>query len=234
MLADPILTPVTCGCIAGDVAPAPTKTLDGATVAIALLLLESATVTPPAGAALDSVMGKTADLPIATLIEAGTPMAAVRATVTVTVAFCMPATLAVIVEDPAAAAVTGTLIAVVFATMVTFAGTVATDALDELRLTLSAVARGADSMRVTFCVPAPLNANTAGEKLMVGVGVDPTTTFPVTDWNPNEDTVIAADPFATPTIVGVWYTGGAVAPCGMKRVFGDTVTLLVSLLATDR
>jgi hypothetical protein len=180
MLAEPILTPVTCGCVAGDVAPALTKTLVGATVAIALLLLESATVTPPAGAALDSVIGNTAALPIATLVEAGTPTAAVRATVTVAAAFCMPEAVAVMVADPGAAAVTGTLTAVVFAGIETVAGTVATLVFDELRLTLTALGRAADSISVRFCVPAALKVNAAGEKLIVAVGVNPTVTVPVT------------------------------------------------------
>jgi hypothetical protein len=150
IVADPNATPVTCGCATGDIAPAAITTLDGAMIAIALLLLESATVIPPAGAGADNVIGNGVDWFAPTPVEAGTPMDGGGCTVTAAVAFAIPAALAVIVVDPAPAAVTGTRTAVVFAAIVAVDGTVATAVLPELRLTERALARGADNVSVRF------------------------------------------------------------------------------------
>ena len=49
-MAEPGLTPVTWGCVEGEVCPAAIETVAGDTVAFEVLLLESVTVTPPAGA----------------------------------------------------------------------------------------------------------------------------------------------------------------------------------------
>jgi hypothetical protein len=54
MLADPSLMPLTCGGVVENVDLAAMKTL-GVTVAVALSLLASATVTPPAGAGVGKV-----------------------------------------------------------------------------------------------------------------------------------------------------------------------------------
>jgi len=51
MLADPRLTPLTCGCVDGNVFLAAMKTLPGVTLAVELLLLASEMVTPAVGAA---------------------------------------------------------------------------------------------------------------------------------------------------------------------------------------
>jgi hypothetical protein len=51
MLTDPRLTPLTCGCVVGNVFLAAMKTLPGVTVAVELLLLASEMVTPAVGAA---------------------------------------------------------------------------------------------------------------------------------------------------------------------------------------
>jgi hypothetical protein len=53
MVADPAFTPLTCGCVVGEVEPAPINTAE-VTVAIEVLLLARVTVTPPAGAAADN------------------------------------------------------------------------------------------------------------------------------------------------------------------------------------
>lgn len=50
MFTVPILMALTCGCVAGVVAPAAMNTLDGVTVARLELLLARLTVTPFAGA----------------------------------------------------------------------------------------------------------------------------------------------------------------------------------------
>ena len=61
IFADPKMTPVTCGCVAGVVAPCPMNTEVGDIVTADGLELDSATVTPPAGAATESVTGKVTD-----------------------------------------------------------------------------------------------------------------------------------------------------------------------------
>ena len=61
IVAVPAPVPVTCGCVAGAVAPAAIVTLAGDTVTFVASLLESVTVTPPAGAATGSVTVKAAD-----------------------------------------------------------------------------------------------------------------------------------------------------------------------------
>jgi hypothetical protein len=75
MLADPKLTPVTCGCVTGVVAPPAIDTVAGDTVRIAGSLLASVTVTPPAGAGDGSVTGNAADCPGATVTFEGRMMA---------------------------------------------------------------------------------------------------------------------------------------------------------------
>jgi hypothetical protein len=52
MVADPKLTPVTCGCVAGVVAASAMKTLAG-TVALEVSLEDSVMVAPPVGAGVD-------------------------------------------------------------------------------------------------------------------------------------------------------------------------------------
>jgi hypothetical protein len=56
IMAEPILTPVTCAGVAGVVAPAAMNTV-GVTVTVDGSLLVSVTVTPPVGAACESVTG---------------------------------------------------------------------------------------------------------------------------------------------------------------------------------
>ena len=53
-VAEPIPAPVTCGCVAGAVAPAAIKTLEGDIVKKAVLLLLSVMVTPLVGAGEDN------------------------------------------------------------------------------------------------------------------------------------------------------------------------------------
>jgi hypothetical protein len=60
-VADPMPAPVTCGCVAGVVAPAAMDTLAGDTVTFVVSLLPRFTVTPPPGAGADKVTANTAD-----------------------------------------------------------------------------------------------------------------------------------------------------------------------------
>jgi hypothetical protein len=84
-VADPIPAPVTCGCVAGVVAPAAIKTLAG-TVTLVVSLLARFTVTPPAGAGCDRATANVADCPSATVVVAGTLITGVT-TFTVEVPF---------------------------------------------------------------------------------------------------------------------------------------------------
>ena len=61
MVAEPIPAPVACGCVAGVVAPAAIKTLVGAMVSFAVLLLLRVIVTPPLGAGAANVTGNGVD-----------------------------------------------------------------------------------------------------------------------------------------------------------------------------
>src|ERR1700737_3459478 len=98
--------PVTCGCVAGGVAPATMKTLAGA-VTFDVSLLVRFTVTPPAGADCDRVTVNVADCPNATDVLAGT-LITMLPTFTVAAALGRPAALAVMVAEPTATPVTGT------------------------------------------------------------------------------------------------------------------------------
>ena len=61
MVADPKLTPVTCGCVAGVDCPAAILMVAGDTVNFEVSLLLSVTVTPPAGAGAGKVIVNVAD-----------------------------------------------------------------------------------------------------------------------------------------------------------------------------
>src|SRR5438477_459569 len=61
MLAEPRLAPVTCGCVVGCVCPAAMLTVLGEMLTLPESLLERVTVTPPCGAAADSVSANGAD-----------------------------------------------------------------------------------------------------------------------------------------------------------------------------
>src|SRR5437868_4145074 len=65
-IAAPTLWPTTCGCTAGDIAPAATKTLLVGRTTRLVLLLVSVTTTPPAGAGVPRMIGNGADSPSGT------------------------------------------------------------------------------------------------------------------------------------------------------------------------
>ena len=102
------LTPVTWGVDDGVVAPAAMKTLE-VTVALEMSPLVNWTVKPPEGAGADKVTARAVDCPTPTIRFAGRLMADGWVTVTVALALVMEALLAVMVTDPAATPVTGTL-----------------------------------------------------------------------------------------------------------------------------
>ena len=85
MLADPKLTPLTCGCVDGVVCPAAMLTLVGDTVTFVVSLLLRVTVTPPAGAAVPSVTANCADWLGPTVMPEGSVIVPGAATVTLAV-----------------------------------------------------------------------------------------------------------------------------------------------------
>ena len=90
-------------------------------------------------------------------------------TVTLAVALATFGALAVNTTDPADTPVTGTAPLVRPAPKLSVAGTVATVALLELRLTTSPAGAGADRFKARFCVMTPLSVRLPGEKLSVVV-----------------------------------------------------------------
>jgi len=171
MLADPKLTPVTCGWIAGVVCPAAIVTVVGETVTLAVSLLDRATVTPPDGAAAGNVTANAADWLGPTVTFDGRPMVPALTTVTLAVVSAMLGReLAWMVVVPGVTLVTGTVTLVALAAIVTVAGTVATPVLLELKLKATPPAgAGADKFSVRFWVAIPVMVPVLGEKLAVAV-----------------------------------------------------------------
>ena len=139
MFADPKLTPLTVGCVAGVVAPAAMVTVGDEIVRIDVFVLLSETVVPPEGAGTGRVTGNGTDWFGPTVTFAGRMMVPRFATVTLTVVLPTPVPLAVIVAPPGVTPVTGTSTVVALAAKATVAGTVAF-ADEELRLMVSPVA----------------------------------------------------------------------------------------------
>jgi hypothetical protein len=179
MVAEPIPAPVTCGCVAGVVAPAAMKTLAVDNVTLDVSLLARFTVTPPVGAASDRLTLKVADCPRFMVVLAGT-MTEPPDTFTVAVALKMPLALAVIVAVPPVTPVTVTTALVAPAAKLTLDGTVATPVLLELRLTVKPLAGACPPVKFKVRLPVPpaVMPRVVGVKLMTG-GV--TVTVPVPD-----------------------------------------------------
>jgi hypothetical protein len=85
MLADPKLTPVTCGCTPGVVCPAATVTVGGEIVTFEASLLLSVTVTPPEGAGVPKTMENATDWLGPTVTFVGSNIAPGSTTVTLAV-----------------------------------------------------------------------------------------------------------------------------------------------------
>lgn len=143
---------------------------EGVTVAEGSLE-DSETVTPPAGAGIDSVIGNAADWFVPTVTLAGSTIVPCETDATVMFAvalaiFAEPA-FAVIVAEPAPTPVSVTLALVAPAPNVTLAGTVAALALLELKVTVKGVGTDADRLSVMFCVVPLLTVELWGEKISV-------------------------------------------------------------------
>jgi hypothetical protein len=177
-VADPIPAPVTCGCVAGVVAPPAINTL-AVTVTLVASLLARVTVTPPTGADCDRLTAKAADCPSATVVLDGT-MISTLVRFTVAVAVLMPVALAVIVADPAATHVTATGALVAAAAKLTLAATVATLVLLELRLTIKPPAGACPPVRLRVRLPVPPAMHANGDPVKLSVGAV-TVTVPLPD-----------------------------------------------------
>jgi hypothetical protein len=104
------------------------------------------------------------------------------------------------VVEPDATGVTGTLAVVDPAAKVTVAGTVATEGLLELRLTMTSIDGGPDRVSVRFCGVFPVSARLGGVKLMEKPEV--TCTCALAGINPPAEAVMVADPRLRPVIFG--------------------------------
>ena len=167
MVADPTATPVIVGCVEGVVDPAAIVTLAGEIVSVVMSVLLKVTVIPPAGAAYDRLIGNVALCKFPTDAEAGRFTVPAPATVTVALVFARVAALALMVVVPNATPVTGTLTLVVFAAMVTVAGTVAIDVLVEVRLIVWPPAGAADDRtKLRFLVIKPDTVSVDGTNAM--------------------------------------------------------------------
>jgi hypothetical protein len=199
MVADPALIPLTVFTVREVlVTPSGMRRFEGHAIAIEGSLLASVMNAPPAGAAVPKVTGKLTVSPGAKVTFPGRriPPAAGCVTVTLAVALAMFGALAVMVTAPAATPVTSTDTPVVPVPKLTVAGTVATAALLELRLTTSPAGAGADRFSVRFCVAVPLMVRLPGQKLIVMAVVPPddTSTCPLAVAYPGAEAVIVADP----------------------------------------
>jgi len=115
---------------------------------------------------------------------------------------------------------------------VTLVGTVATDGLEEIRLTVTPAAGAADD-RTRFGLVDPGNAEMValfGWKLIVVVVGEVTVTVSESPLTVGPFAVILAAPTLTPVICGCEAAATVVAPWGMVTVVGEMVSLVVSVL----
>jgi hypothetical protein len=170
IFAEPRLTPVMVGCVAGAVWPAKMVIVAGETVSFVVSLLASAIV-KSVGAALARVTGKVTVAPKPTAGAEGRVKLTGDVTVTLAVESAMfGSLLAWITADPGATGVTGTWTEVCPCANVTVAGTDAAAAFDEVKLTVIPPAgAAADSASVTFCEPVPTTMLRFWAKLMVAL-----------------------------------------------------------------
>ena len=150
------MTPVNCGCDAGWVCPAAMVTVAGAIVATFVLALESVTVAPPAGAGTVNAIGNGTDWPVFTERVEGSVIEPNTDTVTLRLPPVMfgDVVLALIVDEPAATAVTCKPTLVALASMVALAGTVATEGLLEARvIDRPPAGAGAERSRLVLSTP---------------------------------------------------------------------------------
>ena len=167
MVSAPISMPVTFGWVVGVICPAVMSTVPGEMDNLVVSPLASVTVTPPAGAGVPKVTGKSTEVLRPTAKFTGTVMTPGAVTVTPAVALAILGVLvlAVIVAEPGPTAVTGTVTLFWLAGIVTDGWTVATPLLEELRVNVILEGAGTERVRERFCTPVPENGRLAGKKL---------------------------------------------------------------------
>ena len=171
MVTAPISMPVTFGWVVGVLCPAAMSTVPGEMDNLVVSLLASVTVTPPAGAGVPKVTGKSTEVLRPTFKFTGSVMTPGAVTVTPAVALAIlgVVVLAVIVVEPGPTAVTGTVTLFWLAGIVTDKGTVATLLLEELRVNVTLEGAITESVRERFCTPVPAIVRLGGKKLAVPV-----------------------------------------------------------------
>jgi len=168
MVAVPMPAPVTCGCVAGLVAPCGMTTLAGVIVTFEVSLLFTVRVAPPAGAGADSVTAKEVDWPRFTDVLAGDLI--VPVTVTLAVALAMFGPLAVIVAVPGAIATTDTVTLVAPAAKLIVPDTVALLVSLEFKLNVRPPAGACPPLKVKVSFPDSPTLITTGEPVKEIVG----------------------------------------------------------------
>jgi hypothetical protein len=148
MVALPNPVPVTCGCVTGTVAPvgivivAVTVTFD--------VSLEASVIRTGDGAGDDRVTANAVDWPSPTVVVGGTVIDTPWMVTAAVASGILGEELAWMVVEPIATPVTGTVVLLVLAAMITEAGTVATAALSELSAMVIAAGVTADKLSVAF------------------------------------------------------------------------------------
>jgi hypothetical protein len=136
--------------------------------------------------------------------------------------------LAWIKVEPVATPVTATVALVAPPAIVTLAGTVATPGLPELRFIVTPSAgAGTERINETNFLDDAVSVNVPGKKLSVAV----TRTCWLAEVKPEAAAVMVDGPKSTPVTLGA--DEGAVAPAGTRKFAGLTVSLAVSLLASE-
>ena len=193
IVADPKLTPVTCGCTAGVVWPAGMITVAGETVTFGEL--DTKVTVTFVGACPLKLMGKATGRFRGAFVLSGT-MTDPRATTVIlaVVSARFGKSLAWIVVAPDATPVTGTLTLVPPAGKLPVGGTVAAAVLLELRFMTSPAGAGDDRVRLRFFVSPEAMVKDCGVKLRPEV----TVTVSLAVMKPGDDAVIVTDPKLTP------------------------------------
>lgn len=208
-------------------APAAMFTVAGETLAMVPSALARVMVRA-AGAGAEREMFRGIDAPIATVLVAGATTFPALWTVTVVVVSAMngfwPAWITAV---PRATEVMGTMALVVVGGKLIGDGTVATDGVAELRVTIRPPAgAGAERFNVTFRVVIPVIVTEGCEKLRVAVEF----TVPEPGVYPVADAVTVTLPRLTPVTCGC--VVGVVAPFGTTNGPAETCTFEGSALAT--
>jgi hypothetical protein len=221
----PLPTPLTVTVVLDVVCPADIAIWLGDTVAMVGSLVVRFRNTVPLGA-FTRLTGNGTELPGVTDTLAGTLISTWLPTVTFAVASVRFGFLAWITAEPGATPVTATVVVIAPAAIVAVdEPTVAALVLVELTLkVIPPKGAGPERVNVRFCVPVPVIAREAGEKLMLPV----TCTDLLVEVYAGALAVMLAVPRFWPVTCGA--TAGCVCRAAMVTVAGETPTLGESLL----